>query len=84
MAGVVYPRTCKCMRSDCTKIRKTRGLCYKCYGQLLRQIQAGDVTWGEAEVLGLCLPAKPKQTWMANFPRKGQHEKAHCEAGNVS
>ncbi len=58
---------CKCLRSDCPRIRRTRGLCYVCYGKLMRSIHNGVTTWEKAEQEGLCLAAKSCRDWMVGF-----------------
>lgn len=57
-----------CLRADCQKFGRTRGLCYVHYNRLCKQVAAKLLTWDEAEAQGLCLPAKPKYIWMNNYP----------------
>ena len=61
----------KCLVPVCKKLLKTRGLCYVHYNQLMKRIHKGELTWQQAEEQGLCLPAKPRQTFMVGFALPG-------------
>lgn len=45
-----------CMTPDCNEVRKTRGLCKRCYGAACQKVRIfQDITWKKLEDLGLCL-----------------------------
>lgn len=58
----------KCLTPTCQKLRKTRGLCPRCYHQLRMDIRSGVTTWEEAEKTGRCLPAQPKKIHLLGAP----------------
>jgi len=56
-------RNTRCMNPDCQSPRpaeaKYRGLCEACYRALKRLVEAGNITWAEAEEQGACLAPRP-------------------------
>lgn len=43
----------KCNISDCTNMKKSRGLCQGCYAQLAALVAKQETTWQELEKLGI-------------------------------
>lgn len=60
-----------CLRA-CGRARATRGLCGMHYQELATRIRRKELSWGEAERQGLCLPAKKSTAvpWKNRRPKQ--------------
>ena len=50
--------TGRCLRPDCGRAARIRGLCHSCYNCALKLVKRGLVTWTALEDSGKALPAK--------------------------
>ena len=52
-----------CLTPECGKIAQARGICYRCYTRLQRDIKQGKTTMAEAERIGRVLASRQSNRW---------------------
>ncbi len=62
----------KCLRPDCDKKVRTRGLCHTCYQAASNAVRSKKVTWEQLESHGKVLPSQSEgkiQSWILDFKK---------------
>lgn len=45
-------RSPRCKTPDCQGLRKSRGLCFRCYNQFAKMVNAKEISWEQLEAEG--------------------------------